>query len=69
MSKRDDMQLVLDMIESCQRNQAYTAGSTGFESQMVCDAVTRNLEIIGEAALGVLDMPSGSPSAPSAHCC
>ena len=50
MSKRDDIQLVLDMIESCERIQAYTAGSTGFESQMVCDAVTRNLEIIGEAA-------------------
>jgi hypothetical protein len=33
MSKRDDIQLVLDMIESCERIQAYTAGSTGFESQ------------------------------------
>jgi hypothetical protein len=33
MSKRDDIQLVLDMIESCERIHAYTAGSTGFESQ------------------------------------
>ena len=68
MSKRDDIQLVLDMIESCERIQAYTAGSTGFESQMVCDAVARNLEIIGEAALRFVDMASGSPSAIRARC-
>jgi uncharacterized protein with HEPN domain len=68
MSKRDDIQLVLDMIESCERIQAYTSGSSGFESQMVCDAVTRNLEIIGEATLRWLDMASGSLSAISARC-
>ena len=50
MSKRDDHHLVWDMQEACERILEYTQGLKALESQIVRDAVARNLEIIGEAA-------------------
>lgn len=50
MSKRDDLQLLDDMIESSERILHYTKGLDALDDPMVCDAVARNLEIIGEAA-------------------
>lgn len=50
MSKRDDFQLLEDMIESCERILQYTSGLNTLDESMVRDAVARNLEIIGEAS-------------------
>lgn len=50
MSKRDDFQLLEDMIESSERILLYTKGLDALDDSMVCDAVARNLEIIREAA-------------------
>ncbi len=53
MSKRDPYLFQIDMLESIEKVERYTAGLTFDEFQandMVLDAVVRNLEIIGEAA-------------------
>ena len=53
MSERSDKQLLLDMLEAIERTTRYTKGMTleGFvKDEMVCDAVMRNIQIIGEAA-------------------
>ena len=53
MSKRDPYLFLIDMLESIEKVERYTAGLTfdEFETDdMVLDAVVRNLEIIGEAA-------------------
>jgi uncharacterized protein with HEPN domain len=53
MSKRDPSMFLIDMLESIEKVERYTAGLTfdAFEgNDMVLDAVVRNLEIIGEAA-------------------
>ena len=53
MSKRDDRLLLLDMLESAEKIQRYTANlnfEEFLENEMVLDAVARNFEIIGEAA-------------------
>lgn len=47
-----------DMIEACERVLRYTEGLNAhqfFSSDMVYDAVMRNLEIIGEAAKAIPD--------------
>ena len=53
MSKRDPRLFLTDMLESIEKIDRYTDGLSfdQFEaSDMVLDAVVRNLEIIGEAA-------------------
>lgn len=53
MSERSDKQLVLDMLEAIERASRYTKGMTleaFVKNEMVCDAVMRNIQIIGEAA-------------------
>lgn len=53
MSKRDWKLLEEDMLESMNRIESYTHSITSdefFRSQLIIDAVVRNLEIIGEAA-------------------
>ncbi len=53
MSERSDKQLLLDMIEAIERAVRYTKGmslETFMKDEMVCDAVMRNIQIIGEAA-------------------
>lgn len=53
MSERSDQQLLLDMIEAMERAIRYTEGMTMDEflqNQKTCDAVMRNIQIIGEAA-------------------
>lgn len=53
MSDRDDNLLLLDMLESAEKIQRYTAilnFDVFLEQEMVLDAVARNFEIIGEAA-------------------
>lgn len=53
MSERSDKQLVLDMLEAIERATRYTKGMTleaFVKDEMVCDAVMRNIQIIGEAA-------------------
>ena len=53
MSKRDPYLFLVDILESIEKVERYTAG-LGFNEfeadDMVLDAVVRNLEIIGEAA-------------------
>jgi uncharacterized protein with HEPN domain len=53
MSKRDARLFLADMLESIEKIERYTA-SLDFEQfaadDLIVDAVTRNLEIIGEAA-------------------
>ncbi len=53
MSNRDNELLLLDMLESAEKIQRYTANLNFDEfinQEMVIDAVARNFEIIGEAA-------------------
>lgn len=53
MSKRDVRLFLNDMLEAINKVERYTAGLSfeGFASnEMVIDALTRNLEVIGEAA-------------------
>lgn len=53
MSKRDVRLYVTDILEAIEKIRSYTAGFSyaQFEKDnLVVDAVTRNLEIIGEAA-------------------
>src|SRR5690606_11290291 len=53
MSRRDNILLIRDMIESAQKIMSYTKDMTyeEFESDnKTIDAVIRNFEIIGEAA-------------------
>jgi uncharacterized protein with HEPN domain len=50
MSKRDPYLFLVDMLESIDKVERYTAGLTFNEfeaNDMVQDAVVRNLEIIG----------------------
>lgn len=58
MSKRNNPQLVSDIIEAAGRIQSYTEGMT-FEDfcsdSKTMDAVIRNFEIIGEAANRLTD--------------
>jgi uncharacterized protein with HEPN domain len=53
MSKRDPRLFLIDMLESIEKVERYTA-ELSFEefeaNDMVLDAVVRNLEVIGEAA-------------------
>lgn len=53
MSKRDNLLLVQDMLDSANKIQEYTFGFTlndFIEDDKTIDAVVRNFEIIGEAA-------------------
>ena len=53
MSERSDKQLLLDMLEAIERATRYTNGMTleqFAKNELVCDAVMRNIQIIGEAA-------------------
>lgn len=53
MSKRDVRLFLADILEAIQKVERYTAGLSfeAFQSNdMVIDAVTRNLEVVGEAA-------------------
>lgn len=53
MSKRDQKLLLEDMLESANRIKRYTKGlnfETFISDNKTVDAVTRNFEIIGEAA-------------------
>ncbi len=54
MSKRDPKLLLEDMISAIKKIEKYTQEISSFEeferSEIVSDAVIRNLEIIGEAA-------------------
>ncbi len=56
MKRRDHKLYVEDILQSMDRIERYTRGQT-FErfrrSEMVADAVIRNLEIIGEAARSI----------------
>lgn len=56
MKRRDHKLYVEDVLQSMDRIERYTRGQT-FErfrrSEMVADAVIRNLEIIGEAARSI----------------
>jgi len=56
MAKRQDAQLVQDILEAIDRITRYTAGlayGAFVDDTMVQDAVVRNLEIIGEAVKGL----------------
>lgn len=56
MSKRDWKILFKDMLESITRIEEYTKGLNHDEfinSQLIIDAVVRNIEIIGEASKNV----------------
>ena len=58
MSGRGDREFILDMLDACSRILEYTGGMSFGEfygSQMVQDAVIRNLEILGEASKRVSD--------------
>lgn len=58
MSNRDNELLLLDMRESAEKIQRYTADlkfDEFIEKEMVIDAVARNFEIIGEAANRISD--------------
>lgn len=58
MSNRDTELLLLDMRESAEKIQRYTADlkfDEFIEQEMVIDAVARNFEIIGEAANRISD--------------
>ncbi len=53
MSDRSDKELLLDMLEAIERAVRYTKGMTMeqfVKDELVCDAVMRNIQIIGEAA-------------------
>jgi uncharacterized protein with HEPN domain len=53
MSERSDKHVLLDMLEAIERATRYTKGMTleaFVKDEMVCDAVVRNIQIIGEAA-------------------
>lgn len=53
MSKRDNILLVQDMLESARKIQKFTMDLTYeefIENEMLVDAVIRNFEVIGEAA-------------------
>lgn len=53
MSERSDKQLLLDMLEAIERATRYTRDMSleaFVKDDMVCDAVMRNIQIIGEAA-------------------
>lgn len=53
MSKRDNLLLIEDMLDSCRKIKAYTSNLSFQEFSIddkSIDAVTRNFEIIGEAA-------------------
>ena len=53
MSKRDNLLLILDMLDAAQRIQTYTEGldfDRFIDDQKTLDAVVRNFEIIGEAS-------------------
>ena len=58
MSKRSDIDLVLDMLEATRRAMAYCRNMDhgGFaQDAKTQDAVVRNIEIVGEAAKNVSD--------------
>lgn len=60
MSKRGDVELLKDIIESANRIQRYVGGCTLAEfiaDTQAQDAVVRNLSIIGEAEEGVRTVP------------
>jgi uncharacterized protein with HEPN domain len=69
--RRTAIEYLQDILGFCERIEQYTAGLTlddFLHNQMVQDAVTRNVEIIGEAARQLLevepDMPTRFPSIP-----
>ena len=53
MSERDDTELIQDILEAAKRITSYTA--TFLADTKTQDAVTRNLEIIGEAVKKLSD--------------
>lgn len=56
MSKRDARLFINDMLEAIEKVERYTAGLSYEDFQqtdMIIDAVVRNLEIIGEAARNI----------------
>jgi uncharacterized protein with HEPN domain len=58
MCERDDTELVRDMLEAARRISSYTAAltyETFLADTKTQDAVTRNLEIIGEAVRKLSD--------------
>lgn len=53
MSKRDSQLLIADILESISRIRRYVAGmdyDAFLADERTCDAVVRNVEIIGEAS-------------------
>jgi len=69
--RRTAPEYLRDILEFCQRIEHYTAGMSlddFLANRLVQDAVTRNVEIIGEAARQLLevepDMPMRFPSIP-----
>jgi uncharacterized protein with HEPN domain len=72
--RRTAVEYLRDMLDFCQRIEQYTAGMSiddFLANSLVQDAVTRNVEMIGEAARQLLevepDMPTRFPSIPFAH--
>lgn len=68
MSERDDPELIQDILEAARRITSYTAGLT-YETFLADiktqDAVTRNLEIVGEAARKLSnDLRNANPNIP-----
>ncbi len=68
MSKREARLLIADMLESISRIRRYVAGmdyDAFLEDERTCDAVVRNVEIIGEASKQVPeDFKSAHPTLP-----
>lgn len=68
MSKRDSRLLMEDMLESMARIRRYVAGmdfDAFLEDERTCDAVVRNVEIIGEASKQVPeDFKAAHPELP-----
>ncbi len=68
MSKREASLLIADMLESISRIHRYVAGmdyDAFLEDERTCDAVVRNVEIIGEASKQVPeDFKSAHPTLP-----
>ncbi len=56
MSKREDRELIMDMLIACEKIIKYTKGLSYEDfrrNDMVIDAVVRNIEILGEASKNV----------------
>ncbi len=53
MSRRSDLEFLIDMLEACNRIMEFTSGMTYedfLRDRKTQDAVLRNIEILGEAA-------------------